>query len=109
MRVALGTVAHAHRLMREQVCRPPWTADRLRADSPLAAAARAAGLRAILVNAARGRAGGQDWRREYPAVDMRGCCDGGSVLAVVALLLAGHPLTLQAHVLLVRLDCSVDA
>ena len=40
MRVALGTVAHAHRLMRERVCRPPWTADRLRADSPLAAAAR---------------------------------------------------------------------
>lgn len=74
-----------------------------------APAARAAGLRSTIVNVARGRAGGQDWRREYPAVDMLGCCDVGSVLDVVALLRTGHLLTLRAHVLLVCLDCLADA
>lgn len=51
------------------------------------------------------RAGGV----EYPAVEMLGCCDGGSVLDVVALLRTGHLLTLRTHILLVCLDCSVDA
>ena len=53
MRVALGTVAHAHRLMHERVRRPPWTADRLRADDPRTAAARTAVRRVRAAGRAR--------------------------------------------------------